>query len=167
MRRAFLAAVPLALAGGLTACDDAEPKAGSPGPAAPAKGFPALRVTTVVGGLDHPWDVKRIGRGRLLVTERDRARLSLVRHGTRHTIAFPSGKVWVSGETGLLGMAVDPEFADNHRVYLCQGGFPPAAVTTCTSPPGDSRSRCGRSRRSRRWSGTSPPAAAGTAAAAC
>ena len=124
MRRAFLAAVPLALAGGLTACDDAEPKAGSPGPAAPAKGFPALRVTTVVGGLDHPWDVKPIGRGRLLVTERDRARLSLVRHGTRHTVAFPSGKVWVSGETGLLGLAVDPEFTNNHRVYLCQGGFP-------------------------------------------
>ncbi len=29
----------------------------------------------------------------------------------------------MSGETGLLGMAVDPEFQDNHRVYLCQGGF--------------------------------------------
>jgi glucose/arabinose dehydrogenase len=125
MHRAFLAAVPLALAAGITACDDgAEPRAGSPGPAAPAKGFPALRVTTVLAGLDHPWDVKPIGHGRLLVTERDRARLSLVKHGTRHTIAFPSRKVWVSGETGLLGMAVDPEFQRNHRVYICQGGFP-------------------------------------------
>jgi glucose/arabinose dehydrogenase len=127
MRRQLLAAVPLALAGGLTACNDTTgTDAAPPGPEAPAdvaKGFPALHVRTVVGGLDHPWDVKPIGRGRLLVTERDRARLSLVRHGKRHTIAFPSKKVWVSGETGLLGMAVDPEFRDNHRVYLCQGGF--------------------------------------------
>ncbi|HEX4687440.1 MAG TPA: PQQ-dependent sugar dehydrogenase, partial [Nocardioides sp.] len=106
------------------ACDDdAQPRAAAPGPAAPAKGFPALRVTTVVGGLDHPWDVKSIGKGRLLVTERDRARVSLVTHGKRHTIAFPSSRVWVSGETGLLGMAVDPKFSSNHRVYLCQGGF--------------------------------------------
>lgn len=121
----LLAAVPLALAGSLTACDNDDDKvqAGAPGPAAPAKGFPALRVSTVVGGLDHPWDVKPIGHGRLLVTERDRARLSLVRNGVRHTIDFPSGKVWVSGETGLLGMAVDPDFRKNHRVYVCQGGF--------------------------------------------
>jgi glucose/arabinose dehydrogenase len=27
----------------------------------------------------------------------------------------------VSGETGLLGLAVDPRFGDNHRVYTCQG----------------------------------------------
>jgi glucose/arabinose dehydrogenase len=128
MRRLILAAVPLTLAGSLTACNESEEKEAVPGdPTAPAKvarGFPALKVRTVIGGLDHPWDVKPIGRGRLLVTERDRARLSMVEHGKRHTIAFPSKKVWVSGETGLLGMAVDPRFRDNHRVYICQGGFP-------------------------------------------
>lgn len=130
MRRVLLAAVPLALAGSLVACDDGDPDepgtSGAAGPSAPAKvakGFPALRVRTVLGGLDHPWDVKPIGHGRLLVTERDRARLSLVEHGKRRTIAFPSRKVWVSGETGLLGMEVDPGFRDNHRIYLCQGGF--------------------------------------------
>jgi glucose/arabinose dehydrogenase len=128
MRRMLIAALPLAVAGSLSGCtdgsDDQEPSAaGAVGPAAPSKGFPALRVRTVVGGLDHPWDVQSIGHGRLLVTERDRARLSLVRHGIRRTVAFPSDKVWVSGETGLLGMAVDPSFAQNHRVYLCHGWF--------------------------------------------
>jgi len=136
MRRVLLAALPLTLVGGLTACDGDEPTSGSPrapgssvagpGPApsasAPARGFPALRVTTVVDGLDHPWDVKPIGRGRLLVTERDRARLSLVTGGRRLTVAFPSRSVWVSGETGLLGLAVDPRFRTNHRIYVCQGG---------------------------------------------
>src|SRR4051794_21526749 len=125
MRRALIAAFPLTLVVGLTACDDDEHPIGPSGPAAPARGFPALQVRTVVGGLDHPWDVKPIGRGRLLVTERDRARLSLVAHGRRHTVAFPSGNVWVSGETGLLGMAVDPDFGKNHRVYLGQGGTRP------------------------------------------
>ncbi len=121
MRRAILATLPLTLTGALTACDDND-RADSIGPAAPARGFPDLRVKTVVGGLDHPWDVSSIGHGRLLVTERDRARLSLVKNGRRHTIDFPSRRVWVSGETGLLGMAVDPDFSQNHRVYICQGG---------------------------------------------
>jgi glucose/arabinose dehydrogenase len=121
MRRMVLASLPLAVTGGLTACSDSESPSGI-GPAAPDRGFPALRVSTVVAGLDHPWDVKPIGHGRLLVTERDRARLSLVTHGKRRTVAFPSSQVWVSGETGLLGMAVDPAFEQNHRIYLCQGG---------------------------------------------
>jgi glucose/arabinose dehydrogenase len=128
MRRLLLAAAPLALAGSLTACDHAEEtESRSVDPAAPAevaRGFPALKVRTVVGRLDNPWDVKPIGHGRLLVTERDRGRLSLVKHGKRHTIDFPS-RVWVSGETGLLGMAVDPEFQENRRVYICQGGYLP------------------------------------------
>jgi aldose sugar dehydrogenase len=124
MRRALLATLPLVLGCGLTACTgSAKPApAASLGPAPPARGFPTLHVSTVVGGLDHPWDVESLGHGRLLVTERDRARLSLVRNGTRQTIAFPRGKVWVSGETGLMGLAVDPAFRHNHRIYTCQGG---------------------------------------------
>jgi aldose sugar dehydrogenase len=126
MRRMLIAAVPLALAGGLTSCsDDAVVDDGTTGRAAPARDLPALQVRTVVGGLDHPWDVKPIGHGRLLVTERDRVRLSLVHHGHRRTVDFPSRTVWVSGETGLLGMAVDPRFGRNHRVYICQGGVRP------------------------------------------
>jgi glucose/arabinose dehydrogenase len=123
MRRALLVTLPLVLGGAVTGCTDSDGTPADPaGPAAPARGFPALHVSTVVGGLDHPWDVKPLGHGRLLVTERDRARLSLVRHGTRHTVRFPSSKVWVSGETGLLGLAVDPSFTRNHRIYTCQGG---------------------------------------------
>ena len=82
---------------------------------------PRLRVRTVVRGLDNPWDVKRLPGGTLLVTERDNRRLSTVTRGDRSTVDFPSGKVWVSGETGLMSLEVDPDFADNRTFYTCSG----------------------------------------------
>jgi glucose/arabinose dehydrogenase len=81
---------------------------------------PRLRVRTVVRGLDNPWDVQRLPGGTLLVTERDRARLSTY-DGSRSTVAFPRDRIWVSGETGLMSLEVDPRFGDNRRFYTCSG----------------------------------------------
>lgn len=80
-----------------------------------------LKVRTVVAGLEIPWDVQPIGGGALLVTERDKARLSVVRRGERRTVRFPSSSVWVSGETGLLSLAIDPRFDRTRRFWTCQG----------------------------------------------
>lgn len=80
-----------------------------------------VKVRTVVAGLQNPWDVQPIGGGGLLVTERDKARLSVVRHGRRRTVRFPSVSVWVSGETGLMSLAVDPRFEKTRRFWTCQG----------------------------------------------
>ncbi len=92
------------------------------GPAASSKtSTPKLRVRTVVRGLENPWDVQSLGNGALLVTERDRARLSVVRRGQRRTVHFPSRKVWVSGETGLLSLAVSPGTSRAPRFWTCQG----------------------------------------------
>jgi glucose/arabinose dehydrogenase len=79
---------------------------------------PALQVRTVVRRLEHPWDVQQATGGRLLVSERDRARISVVRHGRRRTLADLSGSVWVSGETGLMSLAVDPQ---RRVVWGCHG----------------------------------------------
>jgi aldose sugar dehydrogenase len=38
-------------------------------------------------------------------------------------VRYPSSRVWVSGETGLMSLEVDPSFASNRRFYTCQGGF--------------------------------------------
>ncbi|MFC7496069.1 MULTISPECIES: PQQ-dependent sugar dehydrogenase [unclassified Nocardioides] len=84
--------------------------------------YPTLSVKRIVRGLDHPWDVRTLGRGVLLYTQRDRATLGVWDHGRKHGVKFPSGSVWVSGETGLMGLEVDPRFAKNRRVYTCQGG---------------------------------------------
>ena len=88
-----------------------------------ARALPRLVVRRKVTGLDHPWDVQPIGQGRLLFTQRDRATLSVWEAGVTRRVAFPSDQVWVSGETGLMGLEVDPEFDTNGRFYTCQGGF--------------------------------------------
>ena len=85
--------------------------------------MPQLKISTVVRHLDHPWDVKALPGGVLIFTQRDRATLSVFKNGKVHRVGFPRRSVWVSGETGLMGLEVDPDFANNHRIYTCQGGF--------------------------------------------
>ncbi|MDQ4051618.1 MAG: PQQ-dependent sugar dehydrogenase [Actinomycetota bacterium] len=83
--------------------------------------MPRLRVTKRVTGLSNPWDVKSLGNGRLMITERDSGRLLVVGKGGKRRVGFPSGKVWVSGETGLMSLEVDPFFRNNRRFYTCSG----------------------------------------------
>lgn len=82
---------------------------------------PELDVEVVNDQLDHPWDVADIGEDRFLVTERDRAVLSLIEGGERREIPLEDNDIWVSGETGLMGLEIDPGFAENRRIYTCQG----------------------------------------------
>lgn len=91
--------------------------AGGPTPRA----LPTLDVRRQVRALENPWDVQPIGGGRLLVTERDSARLILWADGSKRQVRFPSNRIWVSGETGLMSMEVDPMFATNNRFYTCSG----------------------------------------------
>ena len=117
----WLTAVSLALVVGLAVVPVTASASPVPAPVTDRAAPPDLRVRTVVGGLQNPWDVQSIGGGRLLVTERDRARLSLVQRGKRRTVRLAGARVWVSGETGLMSMAVDPRFATNRRIWTCQG----------------------------------------------
>lgn len=115
----------------------AEPTAaGTAVPAAAERAVPRLRVRTVVRGLQHPWDVQQAAGGRLLVSERDRARISVVRHGRRRTLADLSRSVWVSGETGLMSLAVDTR---SRTVWACHGssaGGHHVQVTRWRADPG-------------------------------
>lgn len=83
---------------------------------------PAVSVSQQVTGLDVPWDVKVLPGSRLLIDERDNKRLIIATGGAKLVLAgFPAAKIWASGETGVLGMAVDPSFAQNRRIYTCSG----------------------------------------------
>ncbi len=83
-------------------------------PAAPV----AYALSEVAHGLYVPWSIVFTSPNRLLVTERN-GHLRIVEDGklldrSLADFAVPSG-----GEEGLMGLALDPEYADNKRVYAC------------------------------------------------
>lgn len=101
---------------------DADREPSDRAPSGRALVVPELDVTRQVTGLDHAWDVQEIGDRRLLVTERSVPRLTVWQGGEKRRVDFPASSVWVSGETGLMSLAVAPDFASTGRFYTCQGG---------------------------------------------
>jgi aldose sugar dehydrogenase len=78
---------------------------------------PPYTVSTVVSGLDHPWDVGFTPDGTMLYTERP-GRVSAFVGGRKRVLqALPD--VVVASEAGLMGMAIDPQFASNRQIFVC------------------------------------------------
>ena len=48
----------------------------------------------------------------------------MIEDGDVRRLQMPTDLIWASGETGLMGLAIDPDFADNGRFYTCTGGNP-------------------------------------------
>jgi glucose/arabinose dehydrogenase len=98
---------------------------GDPTVVAPAR-EPELAVGAVIGGLSNPWDVAQAPDGTLVVTER-RGRLSVrLADGTTRALQANLSDLFASGETGLMGLDIDPDFAGNRRIYTCQGAPGPS-----------------------------------------
>ncbi len=134
------AALGLTLAGGVLPAHAAPDGYGASGPvtaAAPAasgtsagadlaaarRPQPALRVRTVVSGLDHPWDIAFLPSKAMLFTERARGRISWrSAGGRRKTVVDRPAGLWVSGETGLMSIAVAGDFKRTRIFWTCQGG---------------------------------------------
>jgi glucose/arabinose dehydrogenase len=105
----------------------------SPSPAAVGETFTTqdgirFRVETVVQSLEIPWAMAFAPDGRLFVTERaGRVRVLNVSASTSE-LALTLDGVFAQGEAGLLGLALDPEFAQNHWVYLYSTATLPGGV---------------------------------------
>ena len=82
---------------------------------------PNLRVATLVSGLSIPWDIAFTPDGTMLFTQRAGVLSSRLADGTVQTIGADFGDLFASGETGLMGIVVDPAFVSNRRFYTCQG----------------------------------------------
>ncbi|GJD65627.1 PQQ-dependent sugar dehydrogenase [Methylobacterium frigidaeris] len=85
-------------------------------------------VETVARGLDHPWGLAFLPDGRMLVTQQP-GRLTIVSVDGRVSPPL-AGTPRVHG--GLMDVALDPAFSENHLVYLtyvapCAGGWATAA----------------------------------------
>ncbi len=87
----------------------------------PPAGAPTLDVAVVADGLDHAWDVVQAPDGTLLVDERPGGFTAVLPGGAVREVDADLGDLFAEGETGLMGLVLDPAFDGNRRLYTCQG----------------------------------------------
>jgi glucose/arabinose dehydrogenase len=76
-------------------------------------------VTTHQADLNHPWEVAFLPDGTMFVTERP-GDIGVRRTNGQFTRLSPRAPgVVESGEGGMMGLAVDPNFGSNRRIYAC------------------------------------------------
>jgi glucose/arabinose dehydrogenase len=73
-------------------------------------------VQVVAENLSVPWDVAFLPEGGILVTEREGNLVHINEAGEFERISVP--EVRATGESGLLGMALHPDFEENSFMYL-------------------------------------------------
>ena len=121
VRRTPLVLAVLLVLSGCGASDGEE----SPRPTGEAPtGAPSLQVDVVTDGLQNPWDVVQAPDGTLLVDERAGGLTAVLPDGTVREVRADFGDLNADGETGLMGLALDPSFDDDdddRRLYSCQG----------------------------------------------
>jgi glucose/arabinose dehydrogenase len=100
-----------------TACPKDSPTTPQTGDVITTQDGARIRVETVLTGLEIPWSLSFASDGRLFVTERP-GRVRIVTLGGASEVALTVDDVWANGEAGLLGLALDPQFAQNRFVYI-------------------------------------------------
>jgi aldose sugar dehydrogenase len=76
-----------------------------------------IRVTTVAGGLVHPWSIAFPDARTMLVTERP-GRVRVIRDGQLLPAPAWTAPALAAGDAGLAFIALHPQFAQNGFVYL-------------------------------------------------
>ncbi|MEL7626896.1 MAG: PQQ-dependent sugar dehydrogenase [Anaerolineaceae bacterium] len=71
-------------------------------------------ISIVAQNLQTPWEIVFLPDGRMLVTERPGILSLIETNGVR----IPIADVYESSESGLLGLALHPSFAENQYLYL-------------------------------------------------
>lgn len=82
------------------------------------KETPKFKIETVAENLEVPWSIAFAPDGRIFFTERP-GRVRVVENGKlREKPLFVLADVKLDGETGLMGMTLHPNFAENRLLYL-------------------------------------------------
>ena len=77
-----------------------------------------FKIEKVVGGLEVPWSIVWAPDGRMIFTERP-GRVRVVENGTLSPKPLlVVSDVEKSGESGLMSVALHPQFSSNHFLYL-------------------------------------------------
>jgi glucose/arabinose dehydrogenase len=83
-----------------------------------AKDQVSFRVETIIGNIEVPWSIVWTPDGRMFFTERE-GRVRVYQNGKlRPAPLFTVPDVEPSGESGLMSIALHPQFASNHLLYL-------------------------------------------------
>lgn len=94
----------------------AESSPTTPAPTTPAAATPRV-IGTVARDLEVPWGIGFLPDGSALVTERDRGRVLHVA-GSQVVEVGRIDQTRAEGESGLLGLAVSPSYAEDHQVFV-------------------------------------------------
>src|ERR1051325_10200566 len=77
-----------------------------------------FKIEKVAGGLEVPWSIVWAPDGRMIFTERP-GRVRVMENGVLNPKPlFVVPDVESSGETGLMSVALHPQFSSNHFLYL-------------------------------------------------
>lgn len=101
-------------------CSAAESTADFPA-ISPSKSVPKFKVETIATNLEVVWSIVFAPDGRMFFTERP-GRVRVIENGNlREKPFFVVPDIELSGESGLMGMVLHPDFTENHFVYLAYG----------------------------------------------
>ena len=82
-----------------------------------AQNQPTLGTETLVRGLDTPWAIDFAPDERIFITERP-GRIRIIEHGQLQVQPWAQLEAAALGESGLMGLALDPQFSKNRFVYV-------------------------------------------------
>lgn len=89
----------------------------APAATAMVSATPGLQVSVLAKNLQAPWAIEQAPDGRFFVTERP-GRIRVIKDGQLQPEPWMTLSVVETGESGLLGLALDPQFAQNRFVYV-------------------------------------------------
>ncbi len=85
---------------------------------APYKATTPITVTTIAEQLKSPWSLQFLPGGKMLVTEKSGALRVVDAKGAIGEPVKNVPAVHYSGQVGLLDLALDKDFARNHRIFI-------------------------------------------------
>lgn len=95
---------------------------------APDAAAPVLAVEVLVTDLANPWDLAQAPDGTVIFDQRGGGLSAYLPDGRVQEIQADFADLYANGETGLMGLVLDPDFVDNRRFFTCQGYAPDADI---------------------------------------
>ena len=92
-----------------------------------AQNTTSLKHTLVLDGLENPWDMAFLDDGTMFYTEKCKGLSVLMPSGETKALLGMGGSegyastaddLFCEGQAGMMGVAVDPRFAENRRIYV-------------------------------------------------